>query len=152
MLNQIWHILTELSPWLLLGAAVAGLMHLLVPAGRLQQLLRGPGSLLASVIVGIPLPLCSCSVIPVGVGLRKEGASRGGTTSEEEEKRQVSPVVISVLHSIYYFSKLGDTPSVSKSTTFLLTHTSSGTKKNKDDRDFYYFCAGTSISSEKTER
>ena len=79
MLNQIWHILTELSPWLLLGAAVAGLMHLLVPADRLHKLLRGPGSLLASVIVGIPLPLCSCSVIPVGVGLRKEGASRGAS-------------------------------------------------------------------------
>jgi len=77
MWNAVWNILSELSPWLLLGAAVAGLMHLLVPAGRLQQLLRGRGSLLASVLVGIPLPLCSCSVIPVGIGLRKEGASRG---------------------------------------------------------------------------
>jgi len=79
MWNAVWNILNELSPWLLLGAAVAGLMHLLVPAGRLQRLLRGRGSLLASVLVGIPLPLCSCSVIPIGIGLRKEGASRGAS-------------------------------------------------------------------------
>lgn len=79
MWNAVWNILNELSPWLLLGAAVAGLMHLLVPAARLQKLLRGRGSLLASVLVGIPLPLCSCSVIPVGIGLRKEGASRGAS-------------------------------------------------------------------------
>jgi uncharacterized membrane protein YraQ (UPF0718 family)/copper chaperone CopZ len=79
MWNAVWNILSELSPWLLLGATVAGLMHLLVPAARLQRLLRGLGSLLASVLVGIPLPLCSCSVIPVGIGLRKEGASRGAS-------------------------------------------------------------------------
>ncbi len=77
MWNQVWHILSELSPWLLLGAFVAGLLRLFVPAGRLKRLLRGRGSLLASVLVGIPLPLCSCSVIPVGLGLRREGASRG---------------------------------------------------------------------------
>lgn len=79
MLQAVWNILVQLSAWLLLGAVVAGLMHLLVPAGRLKRLLQGRGGLLASVIVGIPLPLCSCSVIPVGIGLRKEGASRGAS-------------------------------------------------------------------------
>ena len=79
MLQAVWNILNELSPWLLLGAVVAGLMHLLVPAGSLKRLLQGRGGLLASVIVGIPLPLCSCSVIPVGIGLRKEGASPGAS-------------------------------------------------------------------------
>ena len=77
MLQSVWNILSELSPWLLLGAAVAGLMHLLVPARKLKRLLQGRGGLLASVLVGIPLPLCSCSVIPVGIGLRKDGASAG---------------------------------------------------------------------------
>ncbi len=79
MFQAIWSILCELSPWLLLGAVVAGLMHLFVPAGALRKLLQGRGGLLASVLVGIPLPLCSCSVIPVGIGLRKEGASSGAT-------------------------------------------------------------------------
>ncbi|MCH2201274.1 MAG: permease [Fuerstiella sp.] len=75
MLQAVWNIVNELSPWLLLGAVVAGLMHLLIPTGRLKRLLRGRSGLLASVLVGIPLPLCSCSVIPVGIGLRKEGVS-----------------------------------------------------------------------------
>lgn len=79
MWQAVWNIISELSPWLLLGAAVAGLMHLFVPAGLLKRLLQGRGGLLASVLVGIPLPLCSCSVIPVAIGLRKEGASRGST-------------------------------------------------------------------------
>jgi len=79
MWNAVWNILTELSPWLLLGTLVAGLMQLLIPASRLQRMLRGRGKLLSSVIVGIPLPLCSCSVIPVGIGLRKQGASRGAS-------------------------------------------------------------------------
>ena len=77
MLPAIWKILNELSPWLLLGAAVAGLMQLLIPAGSLKRVLTGRSGLLASVLVGIPLPLCSCSVIPVGIGLRREGASSG---------------------------------------------------------------------------
>ena len=77
MLPALWEILNELSPWLLLGAAVAGLMHMLVPAGALKRLLRGRGGLVASVLVGIPLPLCSCSVIPVGIGLRREGVGSG---------------------------------------------------------------------------
>lgn len=77
MLLALWNILNELSPWLLLGAVVAGLLQLLVPAGSLKRLLRGRRGLLASVLVGIPLPLCSCSVIPVGIGLRREGASSG---------------------------------------------------------------------------
>ena len=77
MLQALWNILNELSPWLLLGAGVTGLMHLLVPAGSLKRLLQGRRGLWTSVLVGIPLPLCSCSVIPVGIGLRKEGASAG---------------------------------------------------------------------------
>jgi uncharacterized membrane protein YraQ (UPF0718 family)/copper chaperone CopZ len=77
MLPAIWNILNELSPWLLLGAVVAGLMQLLIPAGSLQRFLTGRSGILASVLVGIPLPLCSCSVIPVGIGLRRDGASSG---------------------------------------------------------------------------
>lgn len=77
MLQAVWNILLELSPWLLLGAIVAGLMHLLIPTGGLKRLLRGRRGVFASVLVGIPLPLCSCSVIPVGIGLRKEGVSSG---------------------------------------------------------------------------
>ncbi|MEQ9411628.1 MAG: permease [Fuerstiella sp.] len=77
MITAIWNIWLELSPWLLLGAAAGGLLHVLMPAGWLQRHLSGRLGVLKSVLLGIPLPLCSCGVIPVGLGLRSSGASRG---------------------------------------------------------------------------
>jgi hypothetical protein len=79
MVEVIWNIWLELAPWLLLGAVVAGLMHVVVPAGWLRRQLSGRLGVAKAVLVGIPLPLCSCGVIPVGLGLRSEGASRGAS-------------------------------------------------------------------------
>jgi uncharacterized protein len=79
MVDAIWSIWLELAPWLLLGAVVAGLMHVVVPAGWLRRQLSGRMGVAKAVLVGIPLPLCSCGVIPVGLGLRSEGASRGAS-------------------------------------------------------------------------
>lgn len=77
MLTAILNIWLELSPWLLLGAFAAGLLHVLVPAAWMQKHLSGRMGVLKAVLIGIPLPLCSCGVIPVGLGLRKSGASHG---------------------------------------------------------------------------
>jgi uncharacterized membrane protein YraQ (UPF0718 family)/copper chaperone CopZ len=74
-----WSVLLELAPWLLLGAVVAGLLHGLVPPDLVQRALRGPGGVVRAVLLGIPLPLCSCGVIPAGIGLQKSGASRGAS-------------------------------------------------------------------------
>ena len=71
------NIFLELAPWLLLGAFVAGLLHILLPPDWLRRNLVGRFGVLRAVLVGVPLPLCSCGVIPVGLGLRKDGASRG---------------------------------------------------------------------------
>lgn len=79
MVEAIWNIWLELSPWLLLGAIVAGLMHALIPTGWLHRHLSGRMGVAKAVLVGVPLPLCSCGVIPVGLGLRKDGASRGAS-------------------------------------------------------------------------
>ncbi|MDG1896967.1 MAG: permease [Fuerstiella sp.] len=79
MVDAIWSIWLELAPWLLLGAVVAGLMHVVVPTGWLHRHLSGRMGVAKAVLVGIPLPLCSCGVIPVGLGLRSEGASRGAS-------------------------------------------------------------------------
>ncbi|MEZ4472506.1 MAG: permease [bacterium] len=67
--------LLELAPWLFLGAAVAGALHVLVPAGFLQRHLRGRAGVAKAIAIGVPLPLCSCGVIPAGLGLKKDGAS-----------------------------------------------------------------------------
>ncbi len=79
MVEAIWNIWLELAPWLLLGAMVAGLMHVVVPTGWLRRHLSGRMGVVKAVLVGVPLPLCSCGVIPVGLGLRNEGASRGAS-------------------------------------------------------------------------
>lgn len=76
-LVHVWAILTELSPWLLFGAALAGALHVLVPASLVRAQLHGPLGVVKSVLIGVPLPLCSCGVIPAGLGLKKDGASSG---------------------------------------------------------------------------
>ena len=75
--SAAWHITLELAPWLLLGAAVAGLLHGLVPPSVIQKRFRGLRGVVGAVALGIPLPLCSCGVIPAGIGLKKSGASDG---------------------------------------------------------------------------
>ena len=76
-LENVWHVLLELAPWLLLGAVAAGLMHGLVPRDLIQRHLTGRGGVIKAVLLGVPLPLCSCGVIPAGIGLKKDGASNG---------------------------------------------------------------------------
>ena len=74
---SIWFILCELSPWLLLGMFLSGLLHVILPTKFVRQKLRGFSGVLKSVAIGVPLPLCSCGVIPAGIGLKKDGASSG---------------------------------------------------------------------------
>lgn len=77
--GAMWAVMLELAPWLLLGAVVAGLLHGLVPPDLIQRKLRGIPGVLRAVVFGVPLPLCSCGVIPAGVGLKKSGASNGAS-------------------------------------------------------------------------
>ena len=76
-LSALWAVLTELAPWLLLGAVVAGLLHGLLPPGFVQRQLQGRAGVAKAVLLGVPLPLCSCGVIPTGIGLKEDGASDG---------------------------------------------------------------------------
>ena len=76
-------ILSEMSPYLLLGFFFAGLLYAFIPKQRIEKYFSGKSfrsSVLAS-IFGIPLPLCSCGVIPTGTAFYKNGASKGGTIS-----------------------------------------------------------------------
>ena len=77
--QQLWSVMLELAPWLLLGAAVAGVLHVLLPPGFVHRRLRGPRGVFEAVLLGVPLPLCSCGVIPAGLGLKKDGATNGAS-------------------------------------------------------------------------
>lgn len=76
-------VLVQAAPWVLLGFAAAGAIKVLAPEEALARLLggRGPGSVLKAALIGIPLPLCSCGVLPVAAGLRRRGAGRGATAA-----------------------------------------------------------------------
>ncbi len=78
-----WHILIEVAPFLLAGLLLAGILKVLIPDGfvrRVASAERRAGPVLVS-LAGVPLPLCSCSVLPFAVSLKREGASRGSVLS-----------------------------------------------------------------------
>ncbi|HET6348879.1 MAG TPA: SO_0444 family Cu/Zn efflux transporter [Candidatus Krumholzibacteria bacterium] len=77
-------ILRDSSPFLLLGFALAGLIHVLMKRfPGITAGLSGPGNrpVFLAALVGAPMPLCSCSVLPAALALRRQGASKGATAS-----------------------------------------------------------------------
>lgn len=80
---DIWRMTTEMAPYLLLGFLLAGLMHEYIPRKVYANYLGQSNfrSVLLAALFGVPLPLCSCGVLPTAMGLRREGGSRGATVS-----------------------------------------------------------------------
>jgi len=76
-------IFAEAGLWLLIGFGVAGLLHAFVSKERLTKHLGKPGvgSVMKASLIGVPLPLCSCSVIPAAASLRQGGASKGASAA-----------------------------------------------------------------------
>lgn len=70
-----------MAPWLFIGAFVIGLLHVVLPKGFFERALSGRGGIFNAVLLGVPLPLCSCAVIPVAVGMRQSGAPKSSTLS-----------------------------------------------------------------------
>lgn len=72
-----------MAPALLLGFLIAGLISVFLSADYVKKHLGKKGfvSIIKASLFGVPLPLCSCGVLPVGVALKKQGASKGSVTS-----------------------------------------------------------------------
>lgn len=83
VVQESWEVLVDASPYVLFGFLIAGLIKAYLPEQTIAKSMgrNGIGSVIRASLIGIPLPLCSCSVIPVAAGLRQQGASTGATTA-----------------------------------------------------------------------
>ena len=82
----VWEFITlfsEMAPFLLLGFLLAGILHVWVPNHLYVPKIAKSNfaSVLWAAIFGVPLPICSCGVIPTSIAIRKEGASKGASVS-----------------------------------------------------------------------
>lgn len=82
-LSDFVRILSEMAPFLLLGFFFAGILHAFIPRESIERYFSGNKvrSSFWAALFGIPLPLCSCGVIPTGIAFFKNGASKAGTVS-----------------------------------------------------------------------
>jgi uncharacterized membrane protein YraQ (UPF0718 family) len=83
LLNGFWDLVIESAPWLLVGYLLAGIIKQVIPSSWVEKQLATPGvaSVVKGAVIGAPLPLCSCGVIPTALAIRKSGASKGATAS-----------------------------------------------------------------------
>jgi uncharacterized membrane protein YraQ (UPF0718 family) len=78
-----WATLCEMAPYLLFGFFMAGVLSIVISPKLIERHLGGNGfkPILKASLFGVPLPLCSCSVIPVATSLRRNGSSKAATTA-----------------------------------------------------------------------
>ena len=83
LLTNFWQLFMISAPWLLLGLFIAALINVYLPKDFLNKHLGKEGfwTTVKAALIGAPMPLCSCGVIPAAVGLRRAGASKSATTA-----------------------------------------------------------------------
>jgi uncharacterized membrane protein YraQ (UPF0718 family)/copper chaperone CopZ len=81
--TELARLVNEMSPYLLLGFFFAGVLRVVFPRGAVTRYMgqRSFLSVLNASLLGVPMPLCSCGVLPTGIGFFRNGASRGSTIS-----------------------------------------------------------------------
>ena len=100
VLQQVWFALleslSESAPFVVVGLLLAGMMREFVPSSALQQRLggNGMGPILRAVGIGSLLPICSCSTIPLGLGMSRSGARSGTVLAFMTSAPALSPVTI----------------------------------------------------------
>jgi uncharacterized membrane protein YraQ (UPF0718 family) len=80
---ELWNYLVLSAPYFLLGLFASAFIHYFLRNDLIKKMLGGKtvGNVVKAAAVGVPLPLCSCSVIPAAVTLKKNGASTAATSS-----------------------------------------------------------------------
>ncbi|MBQ5795793.1 MAG: permease, partial [Kiritimatiellae bacterium] len=80
--TAFWNVFAMMAPWLIIGFFIAGIIAVCLPRDFVMRFLGTSGgirSIVRAVMIGVPLPICSCGVIPISTALRKNGASKGAT-------------------------------------------------------------------------
>jgi len=82
-LQELWNLSLSMAPYILFGLLFAGILHEIVPESLVTKHLgkNSISSVVKSTLFGIPLPVCSCGVIPLATSIKKSGASKGATLS-----------------------------------------------------------------------
>ena len=83
ILIESWNIYLDVAIYMLFGFFVAGILYVFFKADKIKKYL-GTGKIkpvILSALFGIPIPLCSCGVVPVAAGLKKQGANSGAALS-----------------------------------------------------------------------
>ena len=77
-------VFAAMSPWLVVGCLAAGVIAVWIPRTWVNRVMGGSSGffgILRAVLVGVPLPICSCGVLPIATGLRRNGAGKGATAA-----------------------------------------------------------------------
>lgn len=83
ILMESWQVLNAFAVYCLIGLCMSGFLKSIMPDALVERHLGGNDfrSVVKAALLGIPLPLCSCGVMPVAAGLRRQGAGNGPTTA-----------------------------------------------------------------------
>lgn len=125
------NMMAEMAPYLLFGFLVAGVLYAFVPGKVYRNHLSRPGAwaVIKAALIGVPLPLCSCGVLPTAVSLRRNGASRGASTSFLIATPQTGVDSIAATYSL-----LGPAFAVIRPVAALLTAFIGGMLVNREDK------------------
>ena len=78
------NVFAMMAPWLVFGFLMAGIVAVWIPRNWVNRMMGGSSGIrgiLRAVAIGVPLPICSCGVLPIAAGLRKHGAGKGPTAA-----------------------------------------------------------------------
>ena len=84
LLVSFAEVFAAMSPWLVVGFLAAGVIAVWIPRAWVNRVMGGSSGIfgiLRAVLVGVPLPICSCGVLPIATGLRRNGAGKGATAA-----------------------------------------------------------------------
>jgi len=127
-----WSLLVEAGVWLLVGFLIAGLFFAIVPASLIRKQLGGRGiwPVLKASAIGVPLPLCSCAVIPAAAAIRQSGASKGASAAFAVSTPEIDVPGISLTWAL-----IGPVMAITRPIVAFITAISAGIAINLFDRD-----------------